>query len=53
MPNGREAAPEVPDVDDAPLAPVSVEIAVGNGPISDIAVTTDGSRLVVTNFGAQ
>jgi YVTN family beta-propeller protein len=50
---GREAAPEVPDVDDAPLAPVSVEIAVGNGPISDIAVTTDGSRLVVTNFGAN
>ena len=43
--------PRVPDVDDAPIAPVSVEIAVGNGPISDIAITADGSRLMVTNFG--
>jgi YVTN family beta-propeller protein len=50
---GREAAPEtqIVDVDDAPMAPVAVEIVVGNGPISGIAVTSDGRRLMVSNYG--
>jgi YVTN family beta-propeller protein len=51
--NGREAAREVQivEVDAAPVVPVAVEIAVDNGPISGIAVSPDGSRLMVTNYG--
>jgi YVTN family beta-propeller protein len=51
--NGREAAREVQIVesDATPVVPVAVEIAVDNGPISGIAVSPDGSRLTVTNYG--
>jgi YVTN family beta-propeller protein len=50
---GREVTRNAHTVDsDRPAeGPVAVEIAVGNGPISDIAVTADGSRLMVTNYG--
>lgn len=48
---GREAAPEAREFDDTPMAPVAIEIAVGNGPISGIAVTSDGRRLMVSNYG--
>src|ERR1700761_4119306 len=49
---GREAAPQaqIVDFDDA-SSPVAVEIAVGNGPISAMAVSSDGRRLVVSNYG--
>jgi YVTN family beta-propeller protein len=50
---GREATPEAPEFDDTPIAPVAVEIAVGNGPISGIAVTGDGRRLMVSNHGSD
>jgi YVTN family beta-propeller protein len=40
--NGRKAAHDDRD-----------QIAVRNGPISDIAVSPDGSRLLVTNYGAD
>ncbi|WAJ44173.1 YncE family protein [Mycobacterium sp. Aquia_216] len=51
--NGREAAREIVEVDATPIAPVAVEIAVGNGPISGIAISRDGSRLLATNYGAD
>ncbi|BDN84294.1 MULTISPECIES: YncE family protein [Mycobacterium] len=35
----------------APDFPTSVEIAVANGPIGDIGISPDGSRLMVTNYG--
>ncbi|GBG39370.1 YncE family protein [Mycobacterium montefiorense] len=47
--NGRQAASEIVEVDPTPVA---VEIAVGNGPISGIAISRDGRRLMVTNFRA-
>jgi YVTN family beta-propeller protein len=50
---GREAAPEASKFDEAPIAPVVVEIAVGNGPISDIAVTSDGRRLMASHYGSN
>ena len=50
--NGREATEaQIVEFDAAPVAPVAVEIAVNNGPISGIAVSPDGSRLMVTNYG--
>ncbi len=51
--NGREAAREIVEVDPTPVAPVAVEIAVGNGPIGGIAISRDGRRLMVTNYGAD
>jgi YVTN family beta-propeller protein len=51
--NGREAAREIVEVDAMPVAPVAVEIAVHNGPISDIAISRDGSRLVATHYGTD
>lgn len=50
---GREAAPETPELDAAPMDPVSVEIAVGNGPISGLASNRDGTRLIVSNYGGD
>ena len=47
---GREAAPDAFESDAAPL---SVEIAVGNGPISGLATSGDGTRLIVSNYGAN
>ncbi|OBA57497.1 hypothetical protein A5647_23650 [Mycobacterium sp. 1100029.7] len=41
--NGREAAGEIG------MTPVAVGIAVHSGPISGIAISPDGSRLLVTN----
>jgi YVTN family beta-propeller protein len=35
----------------APGFPIVVEIAVNNGPISGIATSSDGARLLVTNYG--
>jgi YVTN family beta-propeller protein len=51
--NGREAAREIVEMDAAPMAPVAVEIAVGNGPINSIAISRDGSRLVATHYGSD
>lgn len=51
--NGREAAREIVDMNATPIAPVAVEIAVGNGAISAIAISPDGSRLVATHYGAN
>lgn len=50
---GREAAPEALEFDAAPVDPVSVEIAVGNGPISGLAANRDGTRLFVSNYGGN
>lgn len=41
---------QVVELGEAPGFPIVVEIAVGNGPISAIAATRDGSRLLVTNY---
>ena len=38
---------------DAPGFPMAVEIAVNNGPISGIAASPDGARLLVTNYGSH
>lgn len=46
--NGREVARHG---EDDSVADVVVEIAVHNGPISGIAVSSDGSRVMVTNYG--
>src|ERR1700727_2269567 len=46
--NGREAAREIVEIDATPL---SVGVAVHNGPISAIAVSRDGNRLMVSNYG--
>lgn len=51
--NGREAAREVVEMDPTPMAAVAVEIAVGNGPISGIAISRDGSRLVATHYASD
>ncbi|MEM6105818.1 YncE family protein [Mycobacterium sp. 050272] len=51
--NGREAAREIVEMDPTPMAPVAVEIAVGNGPISGIAMSRDGSRLVATHYASD
>jgi YVTN family beta-propeller protein len=50
---GREAAREIVEIDATPRAPVAVEIAVDSGPIGGIAISRDGSRLTVTNYGAN
>lgn len=44
--------PDLRDVETAP-EPVAVQIPVSDGPISDIAVSPDGSRLLVTNHGGD
>jgi YVTN family beta-propeller protein len=54
--NGRKAARggrdgEVLELGAAPGFPIVVEIAVSNGPISGIATSPDGTRLLVTNYG--
>jgi YVTN family beta-propeller protein len=54
--NGRKAARggrdgEVLEFGAAPGFPIVVEIAVNNGPISDIVASPDGRRLLVTNYG--
>lgn len=49
---GREAATEALELDAAALEPLSVEIPVGNGAISGLATNADGSRLIVSNYGA-
>ena len=46
--NGREAAREIVEIEATPL---SVGVAVHNGPISAIAVSRDGNRLMVSNYG--
>ncbi len=46
--NGREAPREIVEGD---ATPVAVGIAVRNGPISGIAVSRDGSRLMASNYG--
>lgn len=38
------------DFDTTPEVPVTVEIAVKHGPISDMDLSADGSRLLVTNY---
>ncbi|MEB3980408.1 YncE family protein [Mycobacterium sp. 663a-19] len=54
--NGRMAAhddrvPEVLELGAAPGFPIVAEIAVRNGPISGIATSPDGTRVLVTNYG--
>jgi YVTN family beta-propeller protein len=54
--NGRKAARhgrdgQVLEFGAAPGFPIVVEIAVNNGPISGIATSSDGTRLLVTNYG--
>jgi len=54
--NGRKAAHDgregqVVEFGAASGFPITVEIAVNNGPISGIAATADGARLMVTNHG--
>lgn len=51
--NGREAAREIVEMDATPIAPVAVEIAVDNGPISGIAISPDGGRLLATHCGSD
>lgn len=54
--NGREAAREAQIVefwDAGPVEAVAVEIAVGNGPISAVAVSADGSRLLAASYGGN
>ncbi|WP_025738389.1 YncE family protein [Mycobacterium genavense] len=51
--NGREAAGGVVEIDATPMAPMAIEIAVGNGPISGIATSPDGRRLVATHYGTD
>jgi YVTN family beta-propeller protein len=53
--NGRKAARngqdgKIPELGAAPGLPIVVEIPVNNGPISGIAASSDGSRLMVTNY---
>jgi YVTN family beta-propeller protein len=53
--NGRKAARDgrdgqVLELGTAPGFPIVVEIAVRNGPISGIATSPDGTRLLVTNY---
>jgi YVTN family beta-propeller protein len=54
--NGRKPArdgrdDQVLELGAAPGFPIAVEIAVHNGPISGIATSPDGTRLLVTNYG--
>ncbi|HWT49668.1 MAG TPA: YncE family protein [Mycobacterium sp.] len=51
--NHREAAGngQVIEFGAAPGFPIVVEIAVNNGPISAMAASPDGTRLMVTNYG--
>jgi YVTN family beta-propeller protein len=53
--SGREAARngqvgKIPELGAAPGLPIVTEIPVNNGPISGIAASSDGSRLMVTNY---
>jgi YVTN family beta-propeller protein len=47
--DGREG--QVLELGAAPGFPIVVEIAVHNGPISGVATSPDGTRLLVTNYG--
>ncbi len=49
--NGRQAASDGQDGRVFELGAVLVEIPVNNGPISSIAASPDGGRLMVTNYG--
>jgi len=50
--NGRERAEEAPpEIDNAPGFTVEAEIAVQGGAVSGIAVSADGTRLMVTHHG--
>jgi YVTN family beta-propeller protein len=54
--NGRQAARDggndrVLELEAAPVDAIVVEIPVHQGPISGIAVSPDGSRLMVTYYG--
>jgi len=50
--NDREHPPgQVIESSATPGVPIAVEIAVRNGPISGIATSPDGTRLMVTNYG--
>ncbi|BBY24892.1 YncE family protein [Mycobacterium stomatepiae] len=51
--NGREAARKIVEMDATPIAPVAVEIAGDNGPISGIAISPDGCRLLATHCGSD
>lgn len=54
---GRDVAilesPEVIDSQATPADPVAVQIRVNKGPISGIAASSDGRRLMVTNYGGN
>ncbi|OBF25178.1 hypothetical protein A5725_05935 [Mycobacterium kubicae] len=41
---------QVVGFDDAPDLPIAVQISVGRGPISGIALSADGRRVLVTNY---
>ncbi|MHA7648449.1 YncE family protein [Mycobacterium sp. ML4] len=47
--NGRNV--DVLEFDEVGAAPLAVQIRVNRGPISGIATSPDGSRLLVTNYG--
>lgn len=50
--NGRERADEaLPEIGNAPGFTVEAEIAVQRGAVSGIAVSADGTRLMVTHYG--
>lgn len=49
--NGRDV--EILKLQDLDATPVAVQIPVQKGPISGIAASLDGSRLMVTNYGGD
>jgi YVTN family beta-propeller protein len=49
--NGRNI--EVVEFDEFEVTPVAVQIPVNKGPISGIAASPDGRRLLVTNYGSD
>ena len=49
--NVRDSA--VPESSGFGTSPVAIQIPVRKGPISDVAVSPDGSRLLVTNYGVD
>jgi YVTN family beta-propeller protein len=44
---------QIVHIDAAAVGPVAVEIAVANGPISGLATTPDGGRLLATNYAGN
>lgn len=49
--NGRDS--EVLELDEFLASPLATQIPVHKGPISGIAVSPDGNRLLVTNYGSD